>query len=221
MDSTMSTTPTMPPEPQVIAAPPAQGSSDPLEIAEYPFTADQFTRMIEADIFPRESRVELWDGVVYDKMAKHRAHSISGTMMSYAFMRVLPEGWYAGQEESLELDQRKVPLPDVMIVRGKPTDYPNAFPTARDIGLVVELSLSSLKSDTGPKLRGYARAGIPQYWVANLVANLLLVHRDPVPDEARYATFETYRHGETVPLYLDGVEVVRVAVSEILPPPRA
>jgi len=187
----------------------------------YRLTAGQYFAMIDADIFPRESRVELWDGMVYEKMAKTRSHDISAAKFIETLMPIKPRGWYLCLEASVTLDARRVPLPDVMLVRGQPEDYHEANPTGRDVGLVAELSLSSLKDDTGPKLAGYARASVPQYWVADLLGGLLMVYRDPIPAESRYATVETYRHGDRVPLWLDGVEIARVAVSDLLPIPRA
>ncbi len=188
-----------------------------LDAEPYLFTADQFTRMVEADVFPDEDRVELWGGKVYVKMAKLRAHSLASALFIESLVAIKPAGWYLNAEESINLDPRGVPLPDLLLVRGRPRDYPEAHPTGRDVGLIVELSCSSIRDDTGPKLRGYARAGVPQYWVANLVDGILLVHRDPIVEESRYGTVETYRPGEVAPLLLDGLEIGRIAVSDLLP----
>ena len=189
-------------------------------VTPYLFNAEQFSRMVEARVFPRELRLELWDGKVYEKMAKLRAHSLAAAKFLEALGRIKPAGWYLNLEESISLDTGKVPLPDVVLIRGQPEDYRDGHATNSDVGLLVELSYTSLRDDTGPKLAGYARAAIPQYWVANLVANVLIVHRDPVPEESRFATVETYPHGESAPLILDGVEVARIAVSDLLPLPR-
>ena len=186
-------------------------------VTPYLFNAEQFSRMVEARVFPRELRLELWDGKVYEKMAKLRAHSLAAAKFLDALGRIKPAGWYLNLEESISLDAGKVPLPDVVLIRGQPEDYRDGYATNCDVGLLVELSYSSLRDDTGPKLAAYARAAIPQYWVANLINNVLLVFRDPVPDESRYATAETYRHGETVPFWLNGVEIAQIAVSDLLP----
>lgn len=45
--------------------------------------------------------------------------------------------------------------------------------------MVIEVSESSLAYDRGAKLRAYAKAGIPEYWVVNLSDGLLEVYRDP------------------------------------------
>ena len=183
----------------------------------YLFTAEQFVQMVESEVFTREDRVELWDGKVYEKMAKVRPHNIASALFIEALGGIKPSGWSLNAEESVSLNSRRVTLPDIVLIRGGPRDYSDQNPPGRDVGLLVELSYSTLKGDKGRKLEGYAKAGVLQYWIANLVHGELLVHRDPVPDESRHATAEIYRHGDFVSLFLDGVDIGRIAVSDLLP----
>ncbi len=46
----------------------------------------------------------------------------------------------------------------------------------------MEVSDSSLRYDRIEKASLYARSGIPDYWVLDLNARVLLVHRQPAPD---------------------------------------
>ena len=48
--------------------------------------------------------------------------------------------------------------------------------------LTVEVSESSLGFDRRHKGSLYARAGLDDYWVVNLVDRVLEVYREPVPD---------------------------------------
>ena len=50
---------------------------------------------------------------------------------------------------------------------------------------MVEVADSSLHLDRGLKARGYARAGIADYWIVNLVDGVVEVYRDPAPERAR------------------------------------
>ncbi len=183
----------------------------------YLFTTEDFDRMIEAEVFPIEARVELWDGRIYEKMAKLQPHVVSGNKLNLALFLALPPGWFPGGENSITLGQDKVPLPDMVVFRGRPDDYNERRAGVADIGLVVELAWSSLKSDLGTRLAAYAEAGIPAYWVVNLVDGSIHVHATPVPAERRYASVVIHKPGESIPLILDGVEVARIAASEILP----
>jgi Uma2 family endonuclease len=49
---------------------------------------------------------------------------------------------------------------------------------------VVEVSDSSLEYDRSTKGSLYARAGIPEFWIVNLINLQLEVYRKPQPDPA-------------------------------------
>ena len=51
---------------------------------------------------------------------------------------------------------------------------------ARRPEFVIEVAESSLSRDLWRKANSYARAGIPEYWVENLVDDTIEVFRDPV-----------------------------------------
>jgi Uma2 family endonuclease len=90
------------------------------------------------------------------------------------------------------------PEPDGAIVRGGIDDYLEHAPLAADLCCVVEVADSSLSIDLGPKLKAYASAGIPQYVVADLVNDRLLVHEEPVGDA--YTRVITLSRDADVPL---------------------
>src|SRR5690349_14210219 len=43
----------------------------------YRLTADDYFRMVDADIIPRDRRVELWEGRLVETMAKKQAHAVA------------------------------------------------------------------------------------------------------------------------------------------------
>jgi Uma2 family endonuclease len=53
---------------------------------------------------------------------------------------------------------------------------------AEDALLVVEVADTSLAYDRSTKLRLYAQAGIPEYWVVDCAAETVEVHRGPGPE---------------------------------------
>jgi Uma2 family endonuclease len=64
--------------------------------------------------------------------------------------------------------------------------------------LIVEVADSTLRFDRNAKASLYARAGIEDYWVVNLVDQVLEVRRDPVPaPNARYG----HRYSTTIMLH--------------------
>ena len=79
---------------------------------------------------------------------------------------------------------------------------------------------SSLAFDRVTKGSLYARAGIRDYWIVNLIDRVVEVYRDPGPDLTtpfgwRYTSVDRLRRGESVNL-LD-VPAAPLAVAALLP----
>jgi Uma2 family endonuclease len=106
----------------------------------------------------------------------------------------------------------------VCVVRGSPRDHRSAAP--RHPALVLEVSHTSLALDRTRKASIYARAGIQDYWMVNLVEQVLEVYRDPAPLELprrgwAYRLAQALQHGESVaPL---GAPDAVIAVDDFLP----
>jgi Uma2 family endonuclease len=86
------------------------------------------------------------------------------------------------------------------------------------VSLVIEVSDSSLGLDRNHKARIYARAGIPVYWVVNVVDKQIEVFTQPSgPGEApAYAQQDVLAVGTHVPVVLDGATVGTIAVSDVM-----
>ena len=86
--------------------------------------------------------------------------------------------------------------------------------------LVVEVAESSLAFDRRSKGSLYARAGIQDYWIVNLVDRVLVVYRRPVLDPSspfgwRYASEEVLSAESFVELL--AAPGARILVSDLLP----
>jgi Uma2 family endonuclease len=116
------------------------------------------------------------------------------------------------------LDDESAPEPDLALVPGTWADYTTNHP-ARPV-LVVEVAETSLAFDRRDKGSLYARGGVLDYWILNLVDHVLEVYRDPGPDMSapyswRYRTVERLTAAATVsPLALPSV---RIPVRDFLP----
>jgi Uma2 family endonuclease len=64
------------------------------------------------------------------------------------------------------------------------------------VPLVIEVSDTSLQYDRTVKLRLYARAGIPEYWIADVNTDTVEVYRSPSGE--RYANRQVLAHGESI-----------------------
>jgi Uma2 family endonuclease len=174
----------------------------------------QYQRMIAEGILTEADRVELLEGLLVDKMTKNRPHSLSTRLAHTALETVVPSGWFVDSQEPITTGDSQ-PEPDVLVVRGQPRDYAEAPPPAAALGIVVEVADSSLQYDRVNKQRIYARAGIPVYWIINLVDQQIEVYSRPVDD--RYQERRVYTAVDTVPVVLDGAEVGRLPARDLLP----
>jgi Uma2 family endonuclease len=106
------------------------------------------------------------------------------------------------------------PEPDLVVTSGRTTDYLKKHPQPEDLLLVVEVSDASLNTDLILKARLYARAGIAEYWVLDLAARRLHVHRSPINGE--YADVAPHSDAETITISAKPEQPIRVA--DLLPP---
>jgi Uma2 family endonuclease len=111
------------------------------------------------------------------------------------------------------------PEPDAKVVRGTPRDFKGRRVAGSDVALVVEVSDSTLRDDQTTKKALYARAMIPFYWIVNLPSNRLEVYSDPTGPDPSPDYRRRSEHGpdDVIPLILDGQEVARIAVRDLLP----
>jgi Uma2 family endonuclease len=174
--------------------------------------------MAEHGILGEDDPVELLEGWLVQKMTKHRPHVLTTLLVRRALDRLLPKGWYADSQEPVTTTESE-PEPDACVVRGEPRDYQDRHPDPHEVALIVEVADTSLTTDQGDKKRVYARAGIPVYWIANLVERRFEVYTDPtgpadVPD---YRQRQDYEPGDEIPVVVAGEEVGRLAVADLLP----
>ncbi len=187
----------------------------------YDLTIDLFARMVESGLIPRDRRVFLSNGRLYEKMAKTKAHGFVGAAITRAVNRRLPDGWSLWPESTIVLDPTNAPLPDFALIRAAdPLDFaaPDRYPGPGDVGLLIEVAVTSLHDDLTTALEKHARALIPIYWVVDVLDRRILIHTEPrvVNGRGEYARVETYRPGQSLPLVLDGQEVARIAFDELL-----
>jgi hypothetical protein len=183
-----------------------------------PFTVDEFHRLIDAHILTEDDHVELLEGWLVEKLAHHPPHDCAVELAQDLLPRLLPPGWRVRFQSAITLGDSE-PEPDGAVVRGDPRNRAAHHPGPGEIALVLEISDSSLASDRREKARIYARAGLPIYWILNLVDRQLEIHTDPDPA----ANPPQYRHRQIVTadqaaaILLPGHPPIPVAVRDLLP----
>lgn len=155
-------------------------------------TADEFHHLCDSGFFRDNRRVILVDGKMIEMPPPDPPHDF-GLDHLYEFLRAaFPRPGHLvrnqmGFDAGLDTD----PAPDLSVVVGTIRDYLTAHPTAAV--LIAEVANTSLSYDRRQKAHIYAAAGVPEYWVLDVIGRQLLVFRDPVADPAaerghRYAT---------------------------------
>jgi Uma2 family endonuclease len=186
--------------------------SPPLASADvYRFTIDEYERM--AAVLD-DSRVELIDGYLVRKMPKKPPHIWAVRRIVEAMPSLLPPGWTWWKEDPVRIPDFDEPEPDVAVLRGSAEDYRNRIPDASDVVLLIEVAERTLARDRGEKLTAYAKGGIAVYWIVNLVDRQVEVYTGPGSDG--YSSRVDYIAGQHVPVVIEGVEVGRIAVSDML-----
>lgn len=188
------------------------------ELPVWRFTVEDYARMGEIGVLTEDHRVELLEGLVVPKMIHGPAHDNTIELIEMALDAIDLTGWrHRTQSAITTIDS--APEPDVALVSGGPRDRAGRHPIPDEIGLVIEVADSSLARDRGPKARLYARAEIPTYWIVNLIDRQVEFCTEPTGPgaEPKYVTTTTCKPGEEVPVVLDGVEVGRLKVDDLLP----
>lgn len=201
-----------------IDAPPLPGD-EPFEPT--PLSLETYHQLINSEELPDGLRFELLEGVLIVKMNKKRPHVISTSRANAVLNAALPSGWHIQQQDPLFLEDSE-PEPDQAVVRGKAEDYRVQHPSGADVGLVCEVSESTLRRDR-LKARLYGRAGIPYYWLINLASRQVECFSNPGLKSRRkgYQTSQVYTEDQSLPLVLDGVTVCELPVRDLLPPLEA
>jgi Uma2 family endonuclease len=136
----------------------------------------EYERLVDLGLFVGE-RLELLDGVLVVREPQGSPHAAIVGKVGRVLAAAFGGGWHARLHSPLALGDFSEPEPDVAVVAGESEDYIAAHPSSP--ALVVEVADSSLRLDRRFKAAIYARAGLREYWIVNLVDRILEVHREP------------------------------------------
>ncbi len=165
---------------------------------------EQYHRMIDAGIWD-DRQVELLNGVVVEMSPEGMPHASRSTTAGEHLREVLGSQVQIREGHPITLPSGSEPEPDIAIVQRVQDNYLSHHPYPEDIYWVIEYSNTSLDKDLGVKADIYASEGIPEYWVANLKKNILIVFRDPV--DGKYQSRQEFTSGTINPLAFPDVAI--------------
>lgn len=186
-------------------------------LARYPavprhlLTVDDYHRMGEAGILSEDDRVELIEGELVEMAPIGSEHAAAVNDLTRLLIMAVGDRAVVSPQNPVRLDRRSEPQPDFALLRPRPDGYRSALPTPQDTLLIVEVAHGSLDYDRAVKLALYARHGIPEVWIVNLLGKEVGVHRKPHND--RYAKAE--RAGSSGIVTIEALPGIRIEVGRI------
>jgi len=189
-----------------------------VEVNTHHWSRAQYDRLIGIGFFQPRDPIELIGGQLIVAEPQSSYHFTAIQAIEEVLRATFGPGWHVRGQGPVALDDESEPEPDVAVVPGSFRDYAAEHPSLPV--LVVEVSQSSLGFDRDHKGSIYARAGLADYWILNLVDRALEMYRDPVQDSAaafgwRYRSVESFGPEASVsPLALTGA---RIRVADLFP----
>ena len=201
-----------------IPATPSSSQQGQSGLVPFRLTVHQFEKMIVGGIFRDEDRVELLAGLLIKKMTTYDPHDFAVDQLGDNLGRILPGDWIARQEKSVMLGRYWRPQPDITVARGPRTRYRSKAPRPADLGMLVEVSDSTYSKDRGLKWTKYAACKVLNYWIVNIPERRIEVYSSPSGKgkSARYLERKDYGPDDEVPVIIEGHELGRIKVSDIV-----
>ena len=160
------------------------------------FTRAEYDRLIRQGFFDEDEPIELLDGLLVVKETQGSAHVRMVSHVRRVLQRAFGERYDVLVQSPIALDDASEPEPDLAVVRERPKDHLGSLPSLPV--LLVEVADSSLRKDRHKMATLYARNGVADYWIVNLVDRVLEVYRDPVRSSGgrwKYRSVRSLRPG--------------------------
>lgn len=155
------------------------------ELARRLFTRAEYYRMAEVGILKPTDRVELIRGEIVQLSPIGPRHSAFVNNLTQLLVLRLGGRAIVSVQNPVVVDDYSEPQPDLVLLRRRAVPYKEAHGTPQDVLLLIEVAETSIRYDRTTKLRLYAEAGVPEYWIVDCVAESVEVFRSPGPEGYR------------------------------------
>jgi len=160
------------------------------------FTTAEYGQMISAGVLTKAHRVELLNGEIVDMAPIGPEHNSEVDFLN-AYCNDLPrQEVIVRTQGSIQLDEASQPQPDIALLHARKDFYRLKLPGPKDIFLVIEVADSSLLLDRDVKVPLYAKAGIAEMWLVDMVSHEVVVHRQP--RGGKYMKITRHRSGDKI-----------------------
>jgi len=143
------------------------------------FSAEEYHRMGESGIFRENEQVELIKGEIFRMSPIGTDHAACVDRLNRILHLTLGESWIIRVQNPVSVSGDSEPEPDISVVKFHPQFYARHHPEPKDIGMIIEVSDTSLEYDRQIKLPLYAKSGISEVWIVNLKEGCVEIHSSP------------------------------------------
>ncbi len=167
-----------------------------VEVTRRLFSAAEYHRMAEAGILSEDDRVELIEGEIVQMGPIGSRHQACVNRLTRLFSRAIGDEAIVEVQGPVHLGEYSEPQPDLSLLRPRDDFYAHGHPTPADILLLVEVAETSQGYDRDMKVPLYARAGVPEVWLADLAEDAVYVYCQP--QGGVYREVRQARRGESL-----------------------
>ena len=160
------------------------------------FTVVEYYALAEIGILAENDRVELLDGDLIVMPPIGESHASGVDRINYSMLPPLQGRAIVRVQNPTRLNDNSEPQPDIMLLRWRDDFYRGRHPGPADVLLLIEVADTSIDYDRGAKLSAYARAAIPEVWIANLRDRRIEAYTEPAGGE--YSNVRHAGPGESI-----------------------
>lgn len=156
---------------------------------------DDYLMLTDNGAFEAYAKTELIDGDIFGMNAQYTRHARIKSRLARRLGNLLDD--LAGDLEAItevavRVTDDSAPEPDIVVTRFRgDREVP-----ADTVALLIEVADTTLEIDLGRKAALYAAAGVPEYWVVDVIGRRIVQHDRP--DAGNYARRDTIELGAMV-----------------------
>ena len=190
-----------------------------MTITTYKWSIEEWHELVNTGLLEGKS-VEFLEGEIIEVSPEGIEHSYTNRSVVKYLRKLFEQKAEIIQAQPITLDNSE-PEPDITIARLPESIYRQHHPYPQDIYWLIEvrpraavrrkgtrtfeISNKTLKKDTEDKIITYARNGIPEYWVIDLVNKKLITHTQIQNNS--YSLVTEHRTGTVFSLAFPNIEI--------------
>ena len=157
-----------------------------VQLTRHPFTVDDYHAMVVAGALKEDDRVELIEGEIVDMTPIGLRHAAAVNILTRWLVVGCGTRAIVQVQGPMQIGSESEPQPDLVALRPQANFYRSQAATPDDVLLLIEVADSSLQYDRAVKLPLYARAGVQEFGLVDLVRDEVHMHREPTPEGFRH-----------------------------------